>query len=30
MYKERYIRVEGISVMNMPLAEGEKRFSIRY
>jgi len=30
MYKERYIRIEGISVMNMSLVEGEKRFSIRY
>ncbi len=30
MYKERYIRIEGISVMNMPLAEGEKKFSIKY
>ena len=30
MYKERYIRIEGISVMNMPLVEGEKKFSIKY
>ncbi len=30
MYKERYIRIEGISVMNMPLLEGEKKFSIKY
>lgn len=30
MYKERYIRIEGISVMNVSLVEGEKRFSIRY
>jgi len=30
MYKERYIRIEGISVMNMSLVEGEKRFSIQY
>ena len=30
MYKERYIRIEGISVMNMSPVEGEKRFRIRY
>lgn len=30
MYNERYIRIEGISVMNMSPVEGEKRFSIRY
>lgn len=30
MYKECYIRIEGISVMNMSPVEGEKRFSIRY
>ena len=30
MYKERYIRIDGICVMSMPLVEGEKRFSIQY
>lgn len=30
MYKERFIKIEGISVMNMPLAEGEKKFRIKY
>ena len=30
LYKERYIRIEGISVMNMPLIEEEKKFRIKY
>ena len=30
VYNERYIRIEGISVMNMSLVEGEKKFSIKY
>ena len=30
MYKERYIRIDGISVMNMIPVEGETRFRIKY
>ena len=30
MYKERYIRIDGISVMNMLLVDGEKKFKIKY
>lgn len=30
MFKERYIRIEGIDVMPIPLIEGEKHFRIRY
>ena len=30
MYRERYIRIDGISVMNMLLVDGEKKFKIKY
>ena len=30
MYKERYIRIDGISVMNMTVVEDETKFRIRY
>ena len=30
MYRERYIRIDGISVMNMLPVEGEKKFKIKY
>ncbi len=30
MFRERYIRIEGISVLSMPFVEGEKGFKIRY